>query len=206
MRLPWARVEFGDGRYTSISCARRRRGSARFGLKIYTGASITPTAPEGAVRTAGPQSVDQQVRNFLRDLGRWAFPWPRSISIRQHLHHRHGGAARLHRPRVRSRGLPRQGQKRHSFDREYSADEMWTNYTYFMKAVPLGGCGGEGEAGAASGRSPGRREDERRGQLYTRYNGYHRAEQDGHSPWWGLALCCGTWSEGGDRMGKNVSK
>ena len=42
-------------------------------------------------------------------------------------------------------------------------------------------------------------------KLFTHYEGYRKAEQiaegSGH---WGLAFCVGTWSEGGDQMGKDV--
>ena len=42
-------------------------------------------------------------------------------------------------------------------------------------------------------------------KIFTHYDGYHRAEQiSGGSKYWGLTFCVGTWSEGGDRMGKNV--
>ena len=42
-------------------------------------------------------------------------------------------------------------------------------------------------------------------KLFTHYDGYRRAEQiAGNSRNWGLTFCVGTWSEGGDRMGKNV--
>ena len=42
-------------------------------------------------------------------------------------------------------------------------------------------------------------------KLFTHYDGYRRAEQiAGNSRRWGLTFCVGTWSEGGDRMGKNV--
>jgi mannonate dehydratase len=42
-------------------------------------------------------------------------------------------------------------------------------------------------------------------KLFVNYEGYHRAEQIANgSPNWGLTFCVGTWSEGGDKMGKNV--
>src|SRR5439155_193128 len=42
-------------------------------------------------------------------------------------------------------------------------------------------------------------------KVFVHYDGYHRAEQiAAGSRHWGLTFCIGTWSEGGDRMGKNV--
>jgi mannonate dehydratase len=43
------------------------------------------------------------------------------------------------------------------------------------------------------------------GKIVTHYEGYRRAEEiSGGSKNWGLLFCVGTWSEGGDQMGKNV--
>ena len=42
-------------------------------------------------------------------------------------------------------------------------------------------------------------------KIFTHYNGYKRAEEiAGNSKNWGLEFCAGTWSEGGDKMGKDV--
>jgi mannonate dehydratase len=94
--------------------------------------------------------------------------------------------------------------EKRAFDREYSAEDIWANYTYFMKAVlPVAR-----EAGVKLALHP----DDPPvatmngvAKLFTHYDGYHRAEQIAEgSPYWGLTFCVGTWSEGGDRMGKNV--
>src|SRR2546427_694529 len=43
------------------------------------------------------------------------------------------------------------------------------------------------------------------GRIFRNYEGYRRAEQlAGKSKHWGVRLCVGTWSEGGDQMGKDV--
>jgi mannonate dehydratase len=81
---------------------------------------------------------------------------------------------------------------------------MWANYTYFMKAVlPVAQ-----EAGVKMALHPDDPPVAKMNgvaKLFTHYDGYHRAEQiAGGSPNWGLTFCVGTWSEGGDRMGKNV--
>jgi mannonate dehydratase len=47
-------------------------------------------------------------------------------------------------------------------------------------------------------------------KVLVHYDGYRRAEEISEqiegkgSPHWGLTFCVGTWSEGGDKMGKNV--
>ena len=48
------------------------------------------------------------------------------------------------------------------------------------------------------------------GKMFVHYDGYARAERIAESiegqgaPHWALTFCVGTWSEGGDRMGKDV--
>jgi mannonate dehydratase len=90
------------------------------------------------------------------------------------------------------------------FDREYSADDIWANYGYFMKAVlPVAE-----QAGVKLALHPDDPPLEKMNgvaKLFTHYEGYRRADQIANgSKFWGLTFCVGTWSEGGDRMGKNV--
>ena len=88
--------------------------------------------------------------------------------------------------------------------RVYSADEIWANYTYFIKAVlPVAE-----EAGIKMALHP---DDPPLAmmngvaKLFVNYDGYRRAEQiAAGSRAWGIRLCVGTWAEGGDQMGKDV--
>jgi mannonate dehydratase len=94
--------------------------------------------------------------------------------------------------------------ERPAFDREYSAEEIWGSYTYFMKAMlPVAA-----EANVKLALHPDDPPlDKMNGvaKVLTHYEGYRRAEQiAAGSRYWGLTFCIGTWSEGGDRMGKNV--
>src|SRR5258708_10652112 len=94
--------------------------------------------------------------------------------------------------------------EKQAFDREYSADEIWAAYTYFMKAVlPVAE-----EAGvklALHPDDPPLAKMNGVAKLFTHYDGYHRAEQiAGNSRNWGLTFCVGTRSEGGDRMGQDL--
>src|SRR5258708_2777798 len=94
--------------------------------------------------------------------------------------------------------------EKQAFDREYSADEIWAAYTYFMKAV-LPVAEKAGVKLALHPDDPPLAKMNGVAKLFTHYDGYHRAEQiAGNSPNWGLTFCVGTWSEGGDRMGKDV--
>ncbi|MDP6041797.1 MAG: mannonate dehydratase [Candidatus Latescibacteria bacterium] len=90
------------------------------------------------------------------------------------------------------------------FDRTYSVEDIWDNYTYFInKVLPVAE-----EANvtlALHPDDPPVKNMNGVGKLVTHYDGYHRAEEiaDG-SDHWGLLFCVGTWSEGGEQMGKNV--
>src|SRR5438105_13601513 len=80
----------------------------------------------------------------------------------------------------------------------------WANYSYFIKAVlPV--------AEKADVRLALHPDDppvpmmNGVAKLFTHYDGIKRADQiAGGSKYWGLTLCVGTWSEGGDKMGKDV--
>ena len=90
------------------------------------------------------------------------------------------------------------------FERQYSADDMWANYAYFIKAVlPV--------AEKADVRLALHPDDppvpmmNGVAKLFIHYDAIKRADEiAGHSKHWGLTFCVGTWAEGGDQMGKDV--
>jgi len=98
----------------------------------------------------------------------------------------------------------RRDVEKQRFEREYSADEMWQHYTYFVDAVlPVAE-----EAGVRLALHP---DDPPLAmmngvaKLFIDYEGYRRAEEiSGGSASWGVRLCVGTWMEGGDHMGKDT--
>lgn len=90
------------------------------------------------------------------------------------------------------------------FDRTYSVEEIWDNYTYFINAV-LPVAEESNVTLALHPDDPPLANMNGVGKLVTHYDGYHRAEQIANgSDHWGLLFCVGTWSEGGDQMGKDV--
>lgn len=91
-----------------------------------------------------------------------------------------------------------------SHGRVYTEQEMWDNYTYFIKAVvPVAE-----EAGVRIGIHP---EDPPMPVLagvprcvFGTFDGYKRAFEIADSPNIGMCLCCGTWLEGGKYTGKGL--
>jgi mannonate dehydratase len=86
------------------------------------------------------------------------------------------------------------------FGREYSQEEIWANYTYFVKQVaPVAE-----DAGVVIGFHP---DDPPVPSLFgvprilSNFNDCKKALKLANSPNVGICLCCGTWAEGGAAMG-----
>jgi mannonate dehydratase len=87
-----------------------------------------------------------------------------------------------------------------SHGREFTKDEIWENYTYFIKQVaPVAE-----EAGVHIGIHP---DDPPVPVLagvprciFSNFEGYKRAMEIANSPNVGICLCCGTWLEGGKKL------
>jgi mannonate dehydratase len=88
--------------------------------------------------------------------------------------------------------------------RIYSKQEIWDNYTYFIKAVtPVAE-----EEGIRIGIHPDDPPVPELGGvprcIFSSFDGYKRALEIANSPNVGMCLCVGCWLEGGKLMGKDV--
>ena len=88
--------------------------------------------------------------------------------------------------------------------RLYAEDEIWTNYTHFIKEViPVAE-----EEGVLIGIHPDDPPQPELGGIprciFSSFEGYRRAMEIADSPNLGLCLCVGCWLEGGDLMGKDI--
>jgi len=93
-----------------------------------------------------------------------------------------------------------------SHGRKFTEDELWENYTYFIKkVVPVAE-----EAGVFVGIHP----DDPTGFdlagvprcIFGNFAGYVRALEIANSKNIGVCLCVGSWIEGGERTGKHVTE
>jgi mannonate dehydratase len=202
--LEWVRLEFGEGEVTLDTLAAARRRFAQFGMRIYSGVHYSYRSRAVQLGEPGRDRDIETYQNFLRNLGKLEIPvasydfHPANTYTTKMVQHRGYTAREFDLDDFRKRVEKRQ------FDREYSADEIWASYTYFVKAVlPVAE-----EAGVKLALHPDDPPVAKMNgvaKLFTHYDGYRRAEEiSGKSPNWGLTFCVGTWSEGGDRMGKNV--
>jgi mannonate dehydratase len=90
--------------------------------------------------------------------------------------------------------------------RRYSEDELWDNYTHFIRQVaPVAE-----EAGVRIGMHPDDPPAVELGGIprcvLGTYDGFVRALEIADSPNVGVCLCLGTWLEGGDQMGKSAAE
>jgi mannonate dehydratase len=202
--LKWVRLEFDAGDITLDTLRAQQRRFAQFGMRIYSGVHYSYRSRRVQLGEPGRDQDIETYRRFLRDLGTLEIPvasydfHPANTYTTRMVERRGYTAREFDIDDFRNRVEKRQ------FDREYPADEIWANYTYFVKAVlPVAE-----EAGVKLALHPDDPPVAKMNgvaKLFTHYDGYRRAEEiAGKSANWGLTFCVGTWSEGGDRMGKDV--
>jgi mannonate dehydratase len=177
---------------------------ARHNIQIFGGLNYTYRSLKIQLGQPGRDEDIAQYQAFLRSLGKLDIPvatydfHPANTYTTATVTNRGYTAREFSVEDFRAR------VEKQRFDREYSADEIWANYSYFMKAVlPVAE-----EANVALALHPDDPPLEKMNgvaKLFSHYDGYRRAEEiAAGSRHWGLTFCVGTWSEGGDRMGKNV--
>jgi mannonate dehydratase len=202
--LRWVHAEFGNNApYELIKTTQERL--ARYGLKIHCGILDTYRSLRIQLGQPGRDEDIEKFQTFLRDLGRLGI-YCAKIDF-------HPGntytTKMIESPRgykVREFSLDdfKSKVEKQRFERQYTADDIWSNYTYFIKAVlPV--------AEKADVRLALHPDDppipmmNGVAKIFTHYEGIKRADElVGRSKYWGLTFCVGTWSEGGDKMSKDV--
>jgi mannonate dehydratase len=202
--LRWVRLEWEDADVPFDALRSEQQRYARVGMRIFS--CVHAAYRSEAIQLGLPgrdQKIEQYCR-FLRDMGRLEIPvasydfHPANTYTTNMVEHR-GYLTREFDLDDFRRKVEKQ-----KFEREYSADEIWANYTYFMKAA-LPVAEQAGVKLALHPDDPPLAKMNGVAKIFTHYDGYHRAEQiAGGSRAWGLTFCVGTWSEGGNAMGKSV--
>lgn len=202
--LKWVRLEFGERPVSLEALRAQQQRFARFGMRIYSGVHYSYRSLRVQLGQPGRDQDIETYCRFLRDLGRLNIPvasydfHPGNTYTTSFVERRGYTAREFDLDRFR-RDVEKQ-----EFEREYSADDLWANYTYFMKAV-LPVAEQAGVKLALHPDDPPLSKMNGVAKLFTHYEGYHRAEQiAGGSANWGLTFCVGTWAEGGTKMGKDV--
>lgn len=202
--LQWARLEYGAQEPNVDRLRQVQERFARYGLRIY---SVAHESYRSLKIQLGQPGRDEDIETFhtlLRSLGALGIPvaaydfHPANTYTTDYVQRRGYITRQFDLDDFRTR------MEKQRFAREYSAEEMWDNYAYFMRAV-LPVAEEAGVVLALHPDDPPLAKMNGVAKLFTDYNGYRRAEEiAGGSPHWGLRFCVGTWAEGGERMGKDV--
>jgi mannonate dehydratase len=184
----------------------------RAGLTVWNiGNSNVHNMPEVTLNLPGRDRKIEEYKQYLRNLA--------AVGI-HYTTYAHMGNGIWSSPRATTRG----GAPSRSFDvatakgywagkvfegpltegRVYTEQELWDNYTYFIRQVaPVAE-----EFGIRIGIHPDDPPVPVLGGvprcIFGNFDGYVRALEIANSPNVGVCLCCGTWLEGGPGMGKNV--
>jgi len=202
--MRWVHAEFGaNAPYEVIESTQERLG--RFGIKIYVGVMDAYRSLKIQLGQPGRDQDIERFQTFLRDLGRLGVP---ASKIDFHPANTYT-TTMVETPRgytSREFNLDdfRKKSEKQAFERQYSAQEIWANYTYFIKAVlPV--------AEKADVRLALHPDDPPLAMMngvakvFINADGYRRADEiAGGSRHFGLMFCAGTWAEGGAQMGKDI--
>jgi len=201
--LKWVRLEFGERPITFEALRAAQQRYARFGMSIYSGVHYSYRSLRVQLGQPGRDQDIETYRQFLRDLGRLNIPVASYDFHPGNTYTTSSVERRGYTAREFDLAAFRAAEKQ-EFGRDYTADEIWANYTYFMRAV-LPVAEQAGVKLALHPDDPPLAKMNGVAKLFTNYDGYHRAEEiSGGSPNWGLTFCVGTWAEGGTQMGKDV--
>jgi mannonate dehydratase len=203
----WVHVQFPiDADFELIKSTQERL--ARFGITIHCGIVDHYRSQKIQLGKPGRDEDIEKFQTFIRDLGRLGI-YSTKIDF-------HPGNTYTTKQIVSPRGYKvreydvndfHKEIDKQMFDRVYTADDMWANYTYFIKAVlPVAekadvrlALHPDDPPTAASAMMNGV------AKLFINYDGYKRADDvAGNSKHFGYTFCVGTWSEGGSQMGKDV--
>ncbi|MGH2350175.1 MAG: mannonate dehydratase [Chloroflexota bacterium] len=196
----------GQHRWEYDDLARLREHIESYGLRLEA-LENTPKQFYEHAMLGGPER-DRQIEHYqatIRNMGKAGIPilgyhWmPNSVWRTQQS------------PRVRGRGgarvtvfeLELANDRPNTHDRVYTADDLWENYDYFIKAViPVAE-----EAGVRLALHPDDPPVPSLGgvaRIFNSFEGFKRGSEIVDSPNWGLDFCMGCWSEMGGHQ--NVIK
>ena len=202
--MRWARLEFGSAPTSFEFLRNTQQRFAHYDIRIFSGVHYAYRSLKVQLGQTGRDQEIETYRTFLRDLGRLEIPIASYDFHPANTYTTNQVERRGYLTREFSTDDFRKKIEKRQFEREYSAEDIWSNYTYFVKAV-LPAAEQAGVKLALHPDDPPLAKMNGVAKLFTHYEGYRRAEQiSGGSSNWGLTFCVGTWSEGGKEMGKDV--
>lgn len=203
-------IPTAGGTYDTFVQMKSRVESA--GLKVSNiGNSNVHNMPEVTLNLPGRDQKIEEYKQYLRNLGKagihyttyahmgngiWSSPQEKTRGD--------APARAFHLKTAKGYWIGKTFEPPLTQGRKFTKEELWENYTYFIKqVVPVAE-----EAGVRIGIHPDDPPVPELGGvprcIFGNFDGYARALEIANSPNIGVCLCCGTWMEGGDAMGKNV--
>jgi mannonate dehydratase len=186
---------------------RARDRFARYGLSMYHCAHYAHQSPNILLGRPGPEREKDldTCKTVLRHLGKLGvsvavLDWLPANTFTTAMVDRHG-----YQTREFSLADFRSKVEKQKFEREYSSAEIWDAFAYYLKVMLPVAEEANVKLAMHPSDPPVIEKMNGVGRIFRTYEDYRRAEQlAGASKHWGVRLCVGTWSEGGDRMGKSV--
>src|SRR5215510_6223274 len=185
---------------------------AAAGLKVTNiGNTKVHNMPEVTLNLPGRDQKIEEYKQYLRNLGKAGIHYTTYAHMGNGIWSSERGATRGGAPARVFRQADAKGywvgqvfEGALTHGRKYSKDEIWENYTYFIKqVVPVAE-----EEGVRIGIHPDDPPVPELGGIprciFGNYDGYVKALEIANSPNVGVCLCCGTWMEGGKYMGRDV--
>ncbi len=177
---------------------------AEHGIRIHTGMHATHRSLKIQLGQTGRDEDIETYRNYLCCLGKLGIAVSEIDFHPANTYTTSRAVRRGYDTRVFDAEVFRRDVERQRFDREYCAEEIWDNFTYFLNAI-LPVAEEEGVRLALHPDDPPLATMNGVAKLFVNYDGYRKAEEiAGGSEYFGVRLCVGTWAEGGDTMGKDV--
>jgi len=212
MGVEYLNVQTGKGRGTLENFLAIKKRAEAAGLKVWNISNNDNRNIEEI--TLGLKGRDEKIawlKQYIRDTGKAGIGYityahmANGIWSSERETTRGGAPARAFRLETAKgfwNGKTYEGPLTHG--RKYSKEELWENYTYFIRQIaPVAE-----EAGVRIGIHPDDPPVPELGgiprHIFGTYDGYMKALEIANSPAIGVCLCCGTWMEGGKATGKDV--
>jgi mannonate dehydratase len=210
MGVDYVTVGTTGGTYEVFAGFKRRIEAA--GLKVTNiGNTNVHNMPEVTLNLPGRDQKIEEYKQYLRNLGRAGIFYTtyahmgNGIWSSDQEKTRGGAPARaFHLENAKGHWGGKTFEPPLTHGRTFTKEEIWDNYTYFIKqVVPVAE-----EEGIRIGIHPDDPPVAELGGIprciFGNFDGYVRALEIANSPNVGVCLCCGTWMEGGKWTGKDV--
>jgi len=208
--VDYVSVPTKEGTFELFAAIRKRVEAA--GLQVANiGNASVHNMPEVTLNLPGRDRKIAEYQQYLRDLSKAGLTYTTYAHMGNGIWSSERGAARGGAPArtfdlATARGIwdGKTFEPPLTHGRRYTPEELWDNYTYFIKKVaPVAE-----EAGVRIGIHPDDPPVPELGGvprcIFGTFDGYVRALQIANSRNVGVCLCCGTWMEGGSGMGRDV--